>query len=196
MYQEMAQERQWRPRSQYTLKAEFCICSHKCFVFTFSSLFTLETISQTLTVSFLPFLNGSSLRSFNKHSKHCRMGAARGQLSDSWYFWRARTYPSCWALQGMQNKRMAVRGHRAACNLLSWEKEEHIPLLPSWLPAGDKALVWSPTEKHCFTSSLHFQPLAQNMTKRELQFIKNQPLGLIILLELTFILLLGQNAST
>lgn len=104
--------------------------------------------------------------------------------------------PSGWALQGMQNRRMAVRGHRAACNLLSWEKEEHIPLLPSWLPVGDKALVWSPTEKHCFTSSLHFQPLAQNMTKRELQFIKNQPLGLIILLELTFILLLGQNAST
>lgn len=93
MYQEMAQERQWRPRSQYTLKAEFCICSHKCFMFTFSSLFTLETISQTLTLSFLPSLNGSSLRSFNKHPKHCRMGAAWGQLSDSWSFWRARTYP-------------------------------------------------------------------------------------------------------
>lgn len=34
------------------------------------------------------------------------------------------------------------------------------------------------------------------MTKHELQFIKNKPLGLIILLELTFILLLGQNTST
>lgn len=99
------------------------------------------------------------------------------------------------ALQGMQNRRMMLRGHRAACNLLSLgEGRVHSPL-PSWLPAGDKALVWSPTEKHCFTSSFHFQPLAQNMTKRELQSIKNQPLGLIILLELTFILLLGQNTS-
>lgn len=61
--------------------------------------------------------------------------------------------------------------------------------------SGDEAYVWSPTGRYCF-SLFHFQPLLQSVAKHEIQFIENKLLGLIILLDLTFLRLLGQNAST
>jgi len=65
------------------------------------------------------------------------------------------------AFQGMQNRRMAVRGHRAACNLLSLGGGRECS--PATLMAACSLLVTkllfgalarSTVLPHCFTSSL------------------------------------------
>lgn len=110
-----------------------------------------------------------------------------------------RLFQICWVSEHNEiwERRMAVQGRRAPYNLLSLGggRACSFPAFMDTFPPVVIKHVWSPTGRYCFPL-FHFQPLLQSVTKHEIQFIEIKLLGLIILLGLTFLRLLGQNAST
>jgi len=189
------------PGTSHTTLTTFVNNVNKCFMFIFSSLFTLETTSQTLTLSFLPSLNevhwgaSTNIQNTTEWEQNEVSWVTHGPSGEP----GATQVAECPSIpRDAEQKDGSARPQGCLQPAEPGKRKRVFPCYPHGclLPAGDKALVWSPSKKHCFTSLFHFQPLGQNMTKHELQFIKNKPLGLIILLELTFILLLGQNTST
>lgn len=93
---------------------------------------------------------------------------------------------------------MVVQGHRAPYDLLSLGggKACSFAAFMDTFPPVVIMHVSRALQGGSFPSQFHFQPLPQSVTKHETQFIKNKLLGLIILLDPTFLCLLGLSAST
>lgn len=136
-----------------------------------------------------PLFSGNSLRCFEQCLKKLQNGSST----------RSAVTRGPWA-EWVRNclERPFQVCCRALCNLLSLGGGKACSLaafMDSFFSSGDGDYVWNATGRYCFPSLFHFQPLPQSVTKHEIKFIKNKLLGLIIFLDLTFLLLLGQNVS-